>query len=96
MKQQRNRCLLRHRLEGIDDAFAVEVVVTSITLTPLGGHHEDVRARLIICRSRLNYTDVAKLERNRGHSTARNIAIAVGIDAGALFAIIFITIAHLD
>jgi hypothetical protein len=42
------------------------------------------------------YTDVAKVESNRGHSTARNIGIGVGIGVGAFLAIILITIAHLD
>ena len=44
----------------------------------------------------INYADVVKVQKNRGHSTARNIAIGVGIGAGALLAIIFISIAHLD
>jgi hypothetical protein len=44
----------------------------------------------------INYADVAKVQKNRGHSTARNLAIGIGIGAGALLAIIFITIAHLD
>jgi hypothetical protein len=42
------------------------------------------------------YTDVAKVESNRGHSTARNIGIGVGIGVGAFLAIVLITIAHLD
>lgn len=44
----------------------------------------------------IRYADVARVEANRGHSTARNIAIGVGIGVGALLAIIAITIAHLD
>jgi hypothetical protein len=44
----------------------------------------------------INYADVAKVQKNRGHSTARNLAIGIGIGAGALLAIIFISIAHLD
>lgn len=44
----------------------------------------------------IRYEDVAKVESNRGHSTARNIAIGVGIGVGALLAIIGITLAHLD
>jgi hypothetical protein len=44
----------------------------------------------------ISYSDVSKVESNRGHSTARNIAIGVGIGVGALLAVIFITIAHLD
>jgi hypothetical protein len=44
----------------------------------------------------IRYTDVAKVESNKGHSTARNIAIGIGIGVGAFLAIIAITIAHLD
>lgn len=44
----------------------------------------------------INYGDVAKVESNKGHSTARNVAIGVGIGVGAVLAVIFITIAHLD
>jgi len=44
----------------------------------------------------IRYADVAKVESNRGHSTARNIAIGIGIGVGAFIAIVFITIAHLD
>ena len=44
----------------------------------------------------INYADVAKVQKNRGHSTARNLAIGIGIGAGALLAIILISIAHLD
>jgi len=44
----------------------------------------------------INYRDVAKVESNKGHSTARNLGIGIGIGAGAFLAIILITIAHLD
>jgi len=44
----------------------------------------------------ISYSDVIKVERSKGHSTARNIAIGVGIGVGAFLAIIAITLAHLD
>jgi hypothetical protein len=44
----------------------------------------------------IRYTDVSKVESNRGHSTARNLAIGIGIGAGAFLAILLIAIAHLD
>ena len=44
----------------------------------------------------IRYTEVAKVESNKGHSTARNIAIGIGIGVGAFLAILAITIAHLD
>lgn len=44
----------------------------------------------------IRYSDVSKVESNRGHSTARNLAIGIGIGAGAFLAILLIAIAHLD
>ena len=44
----------------------------------------------------INYGDVAKVEKNRGHSTARNLAIGIGIGAGAFLAILAIALTHLD
>ena len=55
-----------------------------------------LRDRKTDAPSTIRYTDVSKVDSNRGHSTARNLAIGIGIGAGALLAIIFITIAHLD
>jgi len=44
----------------------------------------------------IRYSDVSKVESNRGHSTARNLGLGIGIGAGAFLAILLITIAHLD
>ena len=44
----------------------------------------------------IRYADVTKIERNQGHSMARNVLIGVGIGAGALLAAIFIVIARAD
>ena len=44
----------------------------------------------------IRYADVTKIERNKGHSMARNVLIGVGIGAGALLAAIFIVIARAD
>jgi hypothetical protein len=44
----------------------------------------------------IRYSDVAKVESNRGHSTARNLGLGIGIGAGAFLAILLISIAHLD
>jgi len=44
----------------------------------------------------ISYTDVAKVESNKGHSTARNLGLGIGIGAGAFLAILLISIAHLD
>ena len=55
-----------------------------------------VRDRKTDTPTTINYAEVAKVQKNRGHSTARNLAIGIGIGAGALLTIILITIAHLD
>lgn len=44
----------------------------------------------------IRYSDVAKVESNKGHSTARNLGLGIGIGAGAFLAILLIAIAHLD
>jgi hypothetical protein len=44
----------------------------------------------------IRYSDVAKVESNKGHSTARNLGLGIGIGAGAFLGILLITIAHLD
>ncbi len=55
-----------------------------------------IRDRKTDAPTTIRYADVAKVEENRGHSTARNIAIGVGIGVGAFLAVIAIAIAHLD
>ncbi len=55
-----------------------------------------IRDRKTGAPTTIRYADVAKVEENRGHSTARNIAIGVGIGVGALLLAIAISIAHLD
>lgn len=55
-----------------------------------------IRDRTTDVPTTIRYADVAKVEENRGHSTARNIAIGVGIGVGALLLAIAISIAHLD
>ena len=42
------------------------------------------------------YSDVTKLDINRGHSTLRNTLIGVGAGVGGVLLVIFITIARLD
>ena len=55
-----------------------------------------IRDRKTDAPTTISYADVLKVERSKGHSTARNLAIGIGIGVGALLAIIAITIAHLD
>jgi preprotein translocase subunit SecF len=55
-----------------------------------------IRDRKTDAPTTIQYANVAKVEENRGHSTARNIAIGVGIGVGALLLAIAISIAHLD
>lgn len=44
----------------------------------------------------INYVDVAKVDSNKGHSTARNLGIGIAIGAGALLITILAVISALD
>src|SRR4051812_44229329 len=55
-----------------------------------------IRDRKTDAPTTILYSDVLKVESNRGHSTARNIGLGIAIGVGAFLAVVFITIAHLD
>ena len=55
-----------------------------------------MRDRKTDAATTIRYADVQQVDSNKGHSTARNIAIGVGIGVGAFLAVIAITLAHLD
>ena len=55
-----------------------------------------IRDRKTDAPTTIRYVDVAKVESNRGHSTARNLGLGIGIGAGALLLTILAVIAHLD
>ena len=44
----------------------------------------------------IRYADVARVESNRGHSTAKHLAIGLGIGAAVTVGVLFIIIARLD
>jgi hypothetical protein len=55
-----------------------------------------MRDRKTDAATTIRYADVQRVDSNKGHSTARNIAIGVGIGVGAFLALIAIMLAHLD
>jgi hypothetical protein len=55
-----------------------------------------VRDRKTADPTLIPYSDVSKVEDNRGHSTLRNVLIGVGVGAGAFLALIIIAIANYD
>ena len=55
-----------------------------------------IRDRKTDAPTTIRYADVVKIERNKGHSMARNVLIGVAIGAGALLAAILIVIARAD
>ncbi len=55
-----------------------------------------IRDRKTDAPTTIRYEDVLKVEENRGHSTARNIAIGVAVGVGAVLAVIGILISSLD
>jgi hypothetical protein len=71
--------------------------------TKIKGYVTEARDTDFVLRDRktnephvINYVDVAKVEKNSGHSTARNIAIGIGIGAGVVVTILAVAIASLD
>jgi len=55
-----------------------------------------VRDRKTDAPTRIRYEDVVSVDSNRGHSTAKHIAIGVGIGVGAFLLVIAAVISHLD
>ena len=55
-----------------------------------------IRDRKTDAPTTIHYADVLKIERNKGHSMARNVLIGVAIGAGALLSAILIVIARAD
>ena len=55
-----------------------------------------VRDRKTDTPTTIRYTDVAKIEGNRGHSTAKHVGIGVGIGVGAFLTTLLILLAHID
>ena len=55
-----------------------------------------VRDRKTDAPTTVRYTDVAKVDNNRGHSTARNVTIGVVVGVGAVLAVLGLLIANLD
>ena len=55
-----------------------------------------VRDRKTDSPTTIRYSDVSKVESNKGHSTARNLGMGIGIGAGAFLGILLIAIARLD
>ncbi len=53
-----------------------------------------IRDRKTDAPTTIRYADVLKVEDNKGHSTARNIAIGVAVGVGAVLAVIGILIVH--
>ena len=55
-----------------------------------------VRDRKTDVPTTIRYADVAKIEGNRGHSTAKHVGIGVGIGVGAFLTALLIILTHLD
>jgi len=55
-----------------------------------------VRDRKTDAATTIRYTDVSKVDNNKGHSTARNVTIGVVVGVGAVLAVLGILIAGLD
>jgi hypothetical protein len=86
---------------GIGEKAKATVILTDGTkkkgyIGQAGSDDFVLRDRKTDSPTTIRYSDVSKVESNRGHSTARNLGIGIGIGAGAFLAILLISIAHLD
>ncbi|HEX8635716.1 MAG TPA: hypothetical protein VF703_16325 [Pyrinomonadaceae bacterium] len=71
--------------------------------TKLKGYVSQVKDEEFIVRDRKTdapsvvlYRDVARVESNRGHSTARNVALGTAIGVGSVLTVLAVLIASLD
>ena len=71
--------------------------------TKIKGYITEARDSEFVIRDRqtndprtVSYQDVVKVDKNSGHSTARNIAIGVAVGVGAVIAVLIGIITHLD
>jgi hypothetical protein len=71
--------------------------------TKIKGYITEARDSEFVIRDRqtnepriVSYQDVVKVEKNSGHSTAKNIAIGVAVGVGAVIAVLIGLIIHLD
>ena len=55
-----------------------------------------IRNRKTDAPTTISYADVLKVDDNKGHSTARNVAIGVAVGVGATILAIFAIVANLD
>lgn len=71
--------------------------------TKIKGYITEARDGEFVIRDRkthepriVSYQDVVKVDKNSGHSTARNIAIGVAVGVGAVLVVLGILISQLD
>jgi len=55
-----------------------------------------IRDRKTDAATTISYADVARVERNKGHSTAKHLGIGIAVGVGAVVTTLLILIAHLD
>ena len=55
-----------------------------------------IRDRKTDVATTIPYDDVSRLESNRGHSTAKHVAIGAGVGAGVLVTVLLIIFPHLE
>lgn len=55
-----------------------------------------IRDRKTDAATTIRYSDVAKVEHNRGHSTAKHLAIGIAVGVGAVIGTLLIIFARID
>ena len=86
---------------GVGEKAKATVILRDATKTKgyisrAGDDEFVVRDRKTDAATTILYRDVAAIESNKGHSTAKHVAIGVGIGVGAFIAVLAIIFSHLD
>ena len=102
-KQQASPETIKSQIAKLGIGAKAKTTITLSNGTKIKGYiaqagEEDfmIRDRKTDAPTTVRYADVVKVDRNSGHSMARNIAIGVAIGAGAIVAILAIIFASLN
>ncbi|HEX8922809.1 MAG TPA: hypothetical protein VF766_15140 [Pyrinomonadaceae bacterium] len=102
-KQDESVEQVRAKIERLGIGEKARATVRLKNGTKIKGYIDQVRSDDFVIKDRntgapmnILYSDVSKVESNKGHSTAKMLGIGIAIGVGVVLAIIGITISSLD
>jgi hypothetical protein len=102
-KQDESVEQVRTKIERLGIGEKARATVRLKNGTKLKGYIDQVRSDDFVLKDRntgapvnILYSDVAKVESNRGHSTAKTIALGAAIGVGVVLAVLGLIISSLD